>query len=219
MMGLDERAAAMRGTTLSIGNALYPVTSMRELTGVQEGPADSGTFSGTGLTVAGIMPGAELWFADSLPDAFKAEEKGILHTSGGEKRVLTIESVRADHVVINQVDQDRSLQVRLDVRRLHDNLLLSSISVTRLSHDFRVSFTPEPPFPAPGLNDATKVNFVVSEDNQTDIAHGNLLARRRFNEENIEWKFDAPDWARARLKETRASVLIESEINREKPVK
>jgi hypothetical protein len=217
MMGLDERAAAMPGTTLIIGNAHYPVTSTRESTGVQEEPADSGTFYGTGLTVAEIMPGAELWFVDSLPDTLKVDEKWILHTSGGEKRVLTIESVRDDRVVIDQVDQDRSSHVRLDVHRLHDNLLLSSISVMHQSHDFRVSFTPELPFPAPGLNDATKVNFVVSEDSQKDIAHGNLLARRRFDEENIDWKFDAPDWARARSKEAGAIVLIEPEISRENP--
>jgi hypothetical protein len=219
MMGLDERAAAMPGTTLIIGNAHYPVTSTRESTGVQEEPTDSGTFYGTGLTVAEIMPGAELWFVDSSPDTFKADEKWILHSSGGKKRVLTIESVRDDHVVIDQADQDRSLHVRLDVRRLHDNLLLSSISVMRKAHDFRVSFTSELPFPAPVLNDTTKVNFVVSEDSQRDIAHGNLLVHRRFDEENIDWKFDVPDWARARLKETGASVLIESEISRGKPVK
>ena len=51
------------------------------------------------------------------------------------------------------------------------------------------------------------------------LAHGNLLARRRFIDENIKWNFDAPDWARARLMETGASVLIEAEISRGKPVK
>jgi len=219
LMGLDQRAAALPGTILIIGNAHYPLTSTRESTDAQDETANSGTFYGTGLTVAEIMPGAELWLVDCLPDTLKADEKWILHSSGGEKRVLTIESVRGDHVVIDQVDQDRSLHVRLDVRRLHDSLLLSSISVMRQSHDFRVSFTPELPFPALGLNDATKVNFVVSEDSQKDIAHGNLLARRRFIDEIIDWEFDAPDWARARLMETGASVLIESEISRGKPVK
>jgi hypothetical protein len=219
LMGLDQRAAAMPGTTLIIGNVHYSVTSMQESNDGQLEVANSGTFYGTGLTVAEIMPGVELWLLDSLPDTLKADEKWILHSSGGEKRVLTIESVRDNHVVIDQVDQDRSLHVRLDVRRLHDSLLLSSISVMRQSHDFRVSFMPELPFPAAGLNDATKVNFVVSEDSQTDIAHGSLLARRRFIDENIDWDFDAPDWARARLMETGASVLIESEISRGKPVK
>ena len=219
LMGLDQRAAALPETTLIIGNAHYPGIGTRESTGVQDETTDSGIFYGTALTVAEIMPGAELWLVDSLPDTLKADEKWILHSSGGEKRVLTIESVRDDHIVIDQVDQDRSLHVRLDVRRLHDSLLLSSISVMRQSHDFRVSFTPELPFPAAGLNDATKVNFVVSEDSQTDIADGNLLARRRFIDENIDWEFDAPDWARPRLMETGASVLIESEISRGKPVK
>jgi hypothetical protein len=49
--------------------------------------------------------------------------------------------------------------------------------------------------------------------------HGNLLARRRFNDENIDWNFDAPDWVRARSIQTGASVLIGSVINRAKAVK
>jgi hypothetical protein len=219
LMGLDQRAAAMPGTSLIIGNAHYSVTSMQESNGGQFEVANSGTFYGTGLTVAEIMPGAELWLVDSLPDALKVDEKWILHSSGGEKRVLTIESVLNDQVVIDQIDEGRSLHVRLDVRRVHDDLVLCSLSVLRQSHTFRISFMPELPFPTAGLNDATKVNFAVSEDSQTDIAHGNLLARRRFIDENIKWNFDAPDWARARLMETGASVLIESEISRGKPVK
>jgi hypothetical protein len=219
LMGLDQRAAAMPGTTLIIGNAHYSVTSPQESTGVQFEAGNSGIFYGTGLTVAEIMPGAGLWLVDSLPDALKVDAKWILHSSGGEKRVLTIESVRDDQVVIDQVDEHRSLHVRLDVRRVHDDLVLCSLSVLRQSHTFRITFTPELPFPAAGLNDATKVNFVMSEDSQTDIAHGKLLARRRFIDENIDWKFDAPDWARARLIETGASVLIESEVSRGKPVR
>jgi hypothetical protein len=219
LMGLDQRAAAMPGTTLIIGNVHYSVTSMQESNGGQFEVANSGTFYGTGLTVAEIMPGAELWLVDSMPDALKVDEKWILHSSGGEKRVLTIESILNDHVVIDQVDEGRSFHVRLDVRREQDDLVLCSLSVLRQSHNFRISFTPGLPFPAAGMNDATKVNFAVSEDSQTDIAHGNLLVRRRFIDENINWNFDAPDWARARLMETGASVLIESEVSRGKPMK
>ena len=219
LMGLDQRAAAMPGTTLIIGNAHYPATSTRESMGAREEAADSGTFYGTGLTVAEIMPGADLWRVDALPDALKVDEKWILHASGGEKRVLTIESVSDDQVVIDQVDQDGSFPVRLDVRRVHDDFLLSSLSVMRRSHYLRISFVPGLPFPAPGLTDTAKVSFVVSEDSQTDVAHGNLLARRRFSDENIDWKFDAPDWARPRSIETGASVLNESLINRAKAVK
>lgn len=219
LMGLDQRAAAMPGTTLIIGNAHYPVTSTRESTGVQFDAANSRAFYGTGLTVAEIMPGAELWLVDSLPDALKADEKWILHTSGGEKRVLTIESVIDDQVVIDQVDQDRSLHVRLGVRRVHGDLLLGSLLVMRQSHSFRITFIPELPFPAAGLDDTTNIHFIVSEDSQPDIANGNLLARRRFSDEYIQWKFDAPDWARARSIETGASVLNESLINRAKAMK
>ena len=217
-MELDQRAAAMPGTTLTIGNARYLATDARE-SNVQREDTDSGTFYGTGLTVAEIMPGAELWRVDALPDALKADEKWILHASGGEKRVLTIVSIIDDQVVIDQVDQDGSFPVRLDVHRVHDDLLLSSLLVMRQSHSFRITFIPELPFPTPGLDDSTKVGFIVSEDNQTDIAHGNLLARRRFSDERVDWKFDAPDWARARSIETGASVLTESLINRAKAVK
>jgi len=219
LMRLDQHAAAMPGTTLMIGNAHYSVTSLRESNGGQIEVANPAAFYGTGLTVAEIMSGAELWIVDSLPDALKVDEKWILHPSGGEKRVLTIESVRGDQVVIDQVDEGRTLHVRLDVRRVHDGLALCSLSVLRQSHTFRISFTPELPFPAAGLDDAMKVNFVVSEDSQSDVAHGNMMVRRRFIDENIDWKFEAPDWARARLMETGASVLIESEVSRGKPVK
>ena len=140
-------------------------------------------------------------------------------TSGGEKRVLTIESVVDDQVVINQVDRDGSLPVRMNLRRSHGDLLLSSLSVMRQSHSFRITFIPELPFPTPGLDESTKVGFIVSEDSQTDIAHGNLLVRRRFGDESIDWKFDAPDWERARSFDTGASVLIESVNNRAKVVK
>jgi hypothetical protein len=218
LMGLDRRAAARPGTTLIIGNARYSVSSTLESTGVQE-VANSGTFYGTGLTIAEIMPGSELWSIDALPDALKADEKWILHTSGGEKRVLTIESVIDDQVVIDQVDQDRSLHVRLGVRRVHGDLLLGSLLVMRQSHSFRITFIPELPFPAAGLDDTTSIHFIVSEDSQPDIANGNLLARRRFSDEYIQWKFDAPDWAKARSIETGASVLSESLINRAKAMK
>ena len=218
LMGLDQRAAAICGTTLIIGNARYSVSSTLESTGVQE-VANSGTFYGTGLTIAEIMPGSELWSIDALPDALKADEKWILHTSGGEKRVLTIESVIGDQVVIDQVDQDRSLHVRLGVRRMHGDLLLGSLLVMRQSHSFRITFIPELPFPAAGLDDTTNIHFIVSEDSQPNIANGNLLARRRFSDEYIQWKFDAPDWARARSIETGASVLNESLINRAKAMK
>jgi hypothetical protein len=219
LMGLDQRAAAMPGTTLVIGNARYPMSTTQESTGVQAEAADSGTFYGTNLTVAEIMPGAELWSIDAFPDGLKSGEKWILHTSGGQKRVLTIKSVIDDRIAIDQVDQDGSFSVRMDVRRSHDDLLLSSLSVTRQSHSFRITFIPELPFPTPGLTDTTTVSFVVSEDSQTDIAHGSLLVRRRFSDENVDWKFDAPDWARARSLETGASVLIESVINRTRVVK
>jgi len=219
LMGLDQLAAAMPGTTLIIGNARYPVSSTLESTGVQEEAANSGTFYGTGLTIAEIMPGSELWIIDALPDTLKADEKWILHTSGGEKRVLTVESVIDDQVVIDQVDQDRSLHVRLGVRRVHGDLLLGSLLVMRQSHSFRITFIPELPFPASGLDDTTNVHFIVSEDSQPDIANGNLLARRRFSDENVDWKFDAPDWARAHSLETGASVLNESLINRAKAMK
>jgi hypothetical protein len=89
----------------------------------------------------------------------------------------------------------------------------------RQSHSLRITFIPELPFPAPGLDDSTKVGFIFSEDSQIDIAHGNLLIRRRFGDENIDWKFDAPDWARARSLKTGASVLNESVINRAKAAK
>ena len=219
LMALDQRAAAMAGTTLAIGNAYYPVKSAQESTYVQGETTDSGTFYGTGLTVAEILPGAEFWRVDSCPDMLKTGGKWVLHASGGEKRVLTIESINDNQVVIDQVDRDGSFTVRLDVRRLNDDLLLNSLSVVRQSHSFRISFMPELPFPAPGLDDTTKVSFVVSEDSQTDIAHGNLVARRRFGDEHVDWKFDAPDWARVRSIETGASVLIESVINGSKTVK
>ena len=218
LMGLDQRAAAMAGTTLIIGTARYSVPSTVDSTGVQE-VANSGTFYGTGLTIAEIMPGSELWSIDALPDALKADEKWILHTTGGEKRVLTIESVIDDQVVIDQLDQGRSLHVRLGVRRVNGDLRLGSLSVVRQSHSFRITFVPELPFPAVGPDDTANIHFIVSEDSQPDIADGSLLARRRFSNEYIQWEFDTPDWARARSLETGASVLNESPINRAKAMK
>jgi hypothetical protein len=219
LMGLDQRAVALPGTTLIIGNARYPVTSMPKSIGIQKETADSGTFYGTGLTVAEIMPSAELWRVDALPDALKADEKWILRTSGGEKRVLTIESIIDDQVVIDQVDQDGSFPVRMDVHRVRDGLVLSSLLAMRQSHSFRITFIPELPLPTLGVDDTTEVSFILSEDGQTDIAQGHLLAHRRFSDERVEWKFDTPDWARARSLETGANVLIESDIVRAKTLK
>lgn len=219
LMGLDQRASAMPGTTLIVGNDHYSVTNEREPAVGQQESVDSGTYCGSGLAVAEIMPGSELWSVDARPDALKADEKWILHTTGGEKRILDIENVIDDKVVINQVDRDGSFPLRMDVRRVRDDLLLSSLTIKRQSHSFRIVFSPELPFPVLGLDDTTKVGFIVSEDDQTDIAHGNLSVRRRFNDERVDWKFDAPDWARARSIETGANVLIESVRNRGKTVR
>jgi len=219
LMALDQRGAAMLGTSLIIGNEHHPVTSAQHSKDFQDELAKFGTFYGTGLTVAEIMPGTEFWRVDSWPDVLKAGEKWILHTSGGQKRVLTIDSVSDNQIVIDQIDQAASSHVRLDVRRLNDDFLLSSLSIMSQSHSFHISFMPELPFPTIGLDDTTKVSFVVSEDSQTGIAHGNLLARRRFGDESVNWTFDAPDWARTRLIETGASVLVESVINGAKPVR
>src|SRR6202790_271333 len=58
----------------------------------------------TDVILAEIEPGTEIWSVDSSPDQLQDQAQWVLRSSGGRKRLLTIEQASADENMIKQED-------------------------------------------------------------------------------------------------------------------
>ena len=198
----SSRSDAATGTTVTIG---------KESRATDWSGAASAypPFYFTGLTVAEIVPTEQLWSVVSTPAALRKGERWVLLSPGGRRRLLVIESVSDHQVLINQVDEDNPdvTSAQLDVERLNDSLALHSVRLTNQSLILQISFAPNLPLPACGLEDKTDVHFTVEVGAKSVIASGTASVRRALDAEHMDWHFDAPDWARANRYETGVNVV------------
>ena len=163
----------------------------------------------TDVILAEIEPGTEIWSVDSSPDQLQDQAQWVLRSSGGRKRLLTIEQASADEIMIKQEDTGfpDSPSAQLDVRRTDGNLALHSVTFESEGHKFRISFEPGLSLPAPLTTDASGANFSIDEDEHRNVASGRASVARGVEAEHVTWRLDTPDWAKAQTFETGVNIL------------
>jgi hypothetical protein len=132
-----------------------------------------------------------------------------LRSSGGRKRLLTIEQASADEILIKQEDTGfpDAASAQLEVRRTEDGLALHAVTFTSHGHEFRISFEPGLSLPAPLTTDASDAKFSIDEDEHKNAASGRASVARGVEAEHVTWRLDAPEWAKAQTFETGVNVI------------
>jgi hypothetical protein len=85
-------AAVVTGSSLRIGNANDASARAEE----PKKLPDTEILYATDVILAEIQPGTEIWNVDSSPAQLQEQEQWVLRSSGGRKRLLTIEHASAD---------------------------------------------------------------------------------------------------------------------------
>jgi hypothetical protein len=198
-------AAVVTGSTLRIRNANEASAPAEEPKKLPE----TEFLYATDVILAEIQPGTEIWNVDSSPAHLQDQEKWVLRSSGGRKRLLTIEHASTDEIVIKQEDPGfpESASAQLDVQRTDGNLSLHSVTFVTQGHQFRISFEPGLSLPAPLTTDASIANFSIDEDDRKNVASGRASVARAVEAEHVTWRLEAPDWAKAQTFETGVNVL------------
>ena len=198
-------AAVAGGGVLRIGNANDASAHADE----PKNLSDKKILYATDVILAEMQPGTEIWSVDSSPANFQDQGQWVLRSSGGRKRLLTIEHASADEILIKQEDPGfpDSANAQLDVLRINDNLALHSVTFAAHGHKFRISFEPALSLPAPLTTDKSDVNFSIDEDGHSNVASGRASVARAVEAEHVTWRLDAPDWAKAQTFETGVNVL------------
>jgi hypothetical protein len=198
-------AAAVSGSVLRIRNSNDISAPAEELKNLP----DTKTLYATGVILAEIQPGTEIWNVDSSPAQLQDQAQWVLRSSGGRKRLLTIEHASADEVLIKQEDPGypASASAQLEVQRTDGNLTLHSVTFEVQGHKFRISFEPGLSLPAPLTTDASDTNFSMDEDDHRNVASGRASVARGVEAEHVTWRLDTPDWAKADTFETGVNIL------------
>ena len=171
--------------------------------------ADTEILYATDVILAEIQPGTEIWNVESSPTQLQNQARWVLRSSGGRKRLLTIEQASADEILIKQEDTGLpdSGSAQLEVRRTGDGLALHSVTFASHGHQFRISFEPGLSLPAPLTTDASDAKFSMDEDEHKNAASGRASVARGVEAEHVTWRLDAPDWAKAQTFETGVNVI------------
>jgi len=163
----------------------------------------------TDVILAEIQPGTEIWNVDSSPAQLQDQGQWVLRSSGGRKRLLTIEHASGDEILIKQEDPGYpdSASAQLDILRRDGNLELHSVTFASHEHKFRISFDPGLSLPAPLTTDASDATFSIDEDDRRNVASGRASVARGVEAEHVTWRLDAPAWAKADTFETGVNIL------------
>jgi hypothetical protein len=200
-----RNSAVVSGSVLRIRNANDTSASAEE----PKNLPDTEILYATDVILAEIQPGTEIWNVDSSPAHLQDQEQWVLRSSGGRKRLLTIEHASATEILVNQEDPGfpDSASAQLDVQRTDGNLTLRSVTFAARGHKFRISFEPGLSLPAPLTTDASDASFSIDEDDHTNVASGRASVARAIEAEHVTWRLDAPDWAKADTFETGVNIL------------
>jgi hypothetical protein len=204
-------ASGMRSATVASGSVLRirnandtsaPADELKNL-------PDTEILYATDVILAEIQPGTEIWNVDSSPAQLQDQGQWVLRSSGGRKRLLTIEHASADEILIKQEDPGYpdSASAELDVQRTDGDLALRSVTFAAQGHQFRISFDPGLSLPVPLTTDASDANFSIDEDGHRNVASGRASVVRAVEAEHVTWRLDAPAWAKADTFETGVNIL------------
>jgi hypothetical protein len=204
-------ASGMRSAAVTSGSVLR-IRNANDASAPAEEPKnlpDTEILCATDMILAEIQPGTEIWNVDSSPADLQDRAQWVLRSSGGRKRLLTIEQASTDEIHIQQEDPEfpDSASVQLDLQRIDGDLALRSVTLVAQGHKFRITFEPGLSLPAPLTTDASDTNFSIDEDDHRNVASGRASVTRAVEAEHVTWRLDAPDWAKADTFETGVNIL------------
>jgi hypothetical protein len=196
-----RRAAAAAGTILTIAGREYRPETTRSNDALA-------AFYATDMTISAILPSMDIWNVESGPDDIVQGAKWTLSGSGGQRRILTVKQLSDTEAAIDQIDPNNPdvPQVVLNIMRANGTYGVSSLSLESHGNRLWIFFAPALPLPARQI-DKTTVTFSVAENEQTNIASGELEVKRTFDAEHLSWRFDTPNSARGSTFETGVNLI------------
>ena len=186
-----RRAPAATGTSLAIAGREYRPESMLAY--------DSLTaFYASDMTISAILPGANLWNVESSPAGDMAQPvKWTLTGSGGLRRIVTVKQLSDAEAAIEQIDPNNPdvPKVVVNVVRANGSYGVSSVLLETHGNKLWIFFGPVLPLPARQI-DKTTLTFTIAENEQANVATGELEVQRTFDAEHALWRFDTPNAAK-----------------------
>jgi hypothetical protein len=185
-----RRAPAAAGTILTIAGREYRPASTQS--------HDSFTaFYATDMTISAILPGADLWNIESNAGDIVQPAKWTLTGSGGQRRILVVKQLSEREAAIDQIDSNNPDAPHLVLNLVRANGCYGVSSLLLETHGNRlwIFFGPLLPLPARQI-DKTIVTFTVAENEQANVASGELEVQRTIEAEHLLWRFDTPNAAK-----------------------
>jgi hypothetical protein len=196
-----RRAAAVAGTILTIAGRGYRPESTRSHDALS-------AFYATDMTISAILPGTDLWNVESGPDDIVQGAKWTLSGSGGQRRILAVKQLSDAEAAIDQIDPNNpdAPQVVLNLVRANRSYRVSSVSLETYGNKLWIFFGPVLPLPGRQMGQTT-VTFTIAENEQANVASGELEVERTSYAEHLSWRFDTPNGARGTTFITSANLI------------
>ena len=196
-----RRAAAAAGTILTIAGREYRPETTRSNDALA-------AFYATDMTISAILPSMDIWNVESGPDDIVQAAKWTLSGRGGQRRILAVKQLSVAEAAIDQIDpiNPDAPQVVLNVLRANGTYGVSSLSLETHGNRLWIFFGPALPLPARQI-DKTIVTFTVAENEQANIASGELEVQRTDDAEHLSWRFDTPRSASGSTFETAVNLI------------
>lgn len=182
-----RRAPAITGTRLTIASREYPLESSQSHDSLV-------AFYATDMTISAILPGTDLWNVESSPDDSVQPAKWTLASSGGQRRIVVLRQLSDAEAAIDQIDPNNPDVPQFVINIVRRNGSYGVSSVLLETHDDRlwIFFGPALPLPARSI-DLTTVTFTIAENEEANVATGELEVQRTVGAEHVLWRFDTPN--------------------------
>jgi len=197
-----RRAAGIAGTSLTIGGR-------KHLPGSAQPNGALAAFYATDMTAGRILPGTDLWSVERSPADIYPMATWNLTAAGGQQRILAVKQRSDREAAVEQVDLNSpdALQVVLTVVRINGAYGLASLSFETHGNRLWIFFSPALPLPAHQVDDKTTVTFTINENEQANVASGELEVQRAVDAEHLFWRFETPSLARGVFFETGVNLI------------
>jgi hypothetical protein len=197
-----HRATGAAGTTLTIADRKYVPESTQSIDVLA-------AFYATDMTVSRILPGTDLWTVEDSPANIAQTAKWNLGGDGGRQRILEVKELSDSEATVQQTDvnDSDSAEVVLDIVRENNTYGLHSISFQSHRNTLWIFFGPALPFPERQIDDKTTVTFTVAENEQANVASGELEVQRAVSAEHLLWRFNTPNPAKNATFETGVNLI------------
>ena len=161
------------------------------------------------MTVAQILPGTDLWTVEVGPSDRAQTTKWNLDGGGGRQRILEVKELSDTEAAVQQTEANDSdaAQVVLSIVRVNSTYGLHSISFQSHRNTLWIFFGPVLPLPAREIDDKTIVTFTIAENEQANVASGELEVQRAVSAEHLLWRFNTPNLAKNASFETGVNLI------------